>query len=139
LSDAYVYDPKTPADRKNAGRALERVFSLSLIAIQRLEEILLDENADRKQWVAAARLLLERTVPKLQHVTFSDARQFLPLADGEVQGSAATAEGEEIERLQRVREEADAKLRELLAADARQGGSAGLVLLRGNGNGRRIG
>jgi hypothetical protein len=60
--------PKSESERDQLGRARERLFELSLSAVEYVASILADPARDDKIRLQAVRLVWERTMPAVQRI-----------------------------------------------------------------------
>lgn len=69
MSDkVQVLEARSESDRQKVGRLHSRLFDLSANAIEKLESILTDKDADPRDVKWAVKIVLERTVAPVQRI-----------------------------------------------------------------------
>jgi hypothetical protein len=61
-------EPRAESERNQVGRARARLFELTIRFVDRLERIVDDPAATNRDIIAAARVVFERTMPKVRQL-----------------------------------------------------------------------
>jgi hypothetical protein len=63
-----VIQPKSEPERLTQARARQRIYDISLVLLQRIEQYALDPDADPKLLMVAARICFDRVFPTVARV-----------------------------------------------------------------------